>query len=208
MEALCRALSRLSDPDLVKEVKRLAANERHAISELVASIAVLDERRAYVAEGYTSTHAWCVKVLGFSDDAAFYRITAARVVQSYPEVLEMLRTGALTLKAVRLLAPHLEEANHEELLAGAAHKSADEVAHLIAARKPRPDVPATIRKLPEPRSWQRTVCDLGATAQDPPAGDVAPGHLADPVDGDVLAVVAGNAPAATAPVSHPEGMSA
>jgi hypothetical protein len=49
----------------------------------VASIAVLDERRAYVAEGYSSTHAWCVGVLGFSDAAAFYRIAAARVVQSY-----------------------------------------------------------------------------------------------------------------------------
>jgi len=78
----------VSDSELICEVKRLAASERHATSELVASIAVLDRRRAYLAEGYSSRHAYCVDVLGFSNDAAFYRIAAARVVQSFPEILD------------------------------------------------------------------------------------------------------------------------
>ena len=39
---------RLSDPELIAEVTRLAASERKAIAELVSALAELDARRLYL----------------------------------------------------------------------------------------------------------------------------------------------------------------
>jgi hypothetical protein len=55
------------------------------------------------------------------------------------------------LTTVRLVAPHLTTANHEDVLARACHKCKREVEALVASLRPLPPVPSTIRKLPEPR---------------------------------------------------------
>lgn len=47
-----------------------------------------------------------------------------------------------------MLAPHLTVENHATLLASAKHKSKREVEQLVAAVRPQPSVPSTIRKLP------------------------------------------------------------
>lgn len=71
----------------------------------------------------------------------------------------MLSEEQLNLTAVRLLAPHLTEKNHLALLAEAVHKSKTEVGEVLARWFPRPDVAASIRKLPVPKAMDapRTV---------------------------------------------------
>jgi hypothetical protein len=44
----------LSDADLLATVKQLAARERHATAQLVASLVELDTRRLYLGEGCRS----------------------------------------------------------------------------------------------------------------------------------------------------------
>jgi hypothetical protein len=61
----------------------------------------------------------------------------------------MLEDGRVHLSAIGVLAPHLTEANCDELLARATHKSKREVKELVAEIAPKPDVPAQIRKVPE-----------------------------------------------------------
>jgi hypothetical protein len=56
--------------------------------------------------------------------------------------------GALTLTTVKLLAPHLTRENVGEVLAAARRKSKREVEYLVAALRPLPAVPPSIRKLP------------------------------------------------------------
>jgi hypothetical protein len=56
------------------------------------------------------------------------------------------------LTAVSLLAPHLTEANHIQLLDAATHMSKREVEQLVARLRPQPDVPSFVRKLPSPAS--------------------------------------------------------
>jgi hypothetical protein len=51
---------------------------------------------------------------------------------------------------VRLLAPHLTDANHRDVLERARHQSKREVEVLVATLNPRPDVPSMVRKLPTP----------------------------------------------------------
>jgi 5-methylcytosine-specific restriction endonuclease McrA len=73
---------------------------------------------------------------------------AAKVVRRYPDVLEMLASGRVTLTTIRLLAPHLTPANHRELFEAAAGLGKRQVQELLALRFPEPDVPSWVHKLP------------------------------------------------------------
>ena len=104
---------------------------------------------------------YCTRVLHLAEGAAYNRIEAARAARSYPVILEMFEESAITLTAVRLLAPHLTPENHAAVLASARHKSKREIEELAASLKPMPDAPMVVRKLPAPRShaggarWRR-----------------------------------------------------
>ena len=67
-------------------------------------------------------------------------------------IADLLFAGKLTLTGVRLLGPHLTSENHEAVLARAAGKSRGDVALLVAEIAPRPDVAASVRKLPALRT--------------------------------------------------------
>lgn len=140
----------LSDQDLLDEVTRLAARERHATAQLIASLATVDARRLYLTEGFSSLFEYCTGSLRLSEHGAYDRITAARTARRFPVILDHVADGSVTLTAVRLLAPHLTEANHATLLAEASRRSKREVERIVARLHPQPDVPASVRKLPVP----------------------------------------------------------
>jgi hypothetical protein len=142
----------LSDQALLAEVKRLAVGECQATASLIASLAELDARRLYLAEGCASLFTYCTEMLHLSEHAACRRIEAARAARRFPLILERLAEGALTLTAVGLLAPHFTTDNHEALLDAARHRSKREIEQLVAHLHPRPDVPVSVRKLPTPQA--------------------------------------------------------
>jgi hypothetical protein len=72
----------------------------------------------------------------------------------------LLADGRLHLSAVRLLVPHLTEANYQTVLDEASHRSKREVEQIVARLQPRPDVPSSIRKLPSPRALRQTAQPL------------------------------------------------
>ena len=139
-----------SDRDLLAEVSRLAASEREATAQLVASLAEVDARQLYLSEGCSSLFTYCTQVLHLSEHAAYNRIEAARTARRFPQILERLADGSIHLTAVRLLAPTLTAENHRALLDAARHKSKRDIEHLLAQLKPEPDVAPCIRKLPAP----------------------------------------------------------
>jgi 5-methylcytosine-specific restriction endonuclease McrA len=166
--------SRLSDTELVAEVKRLAGSERGVTVELIIHLAELETRRLHLSAGFPSLFAYCTGALSLSEDAAFNRIRAARAARRFPCILDMLREGSLNVTTVRLLGPRLTAENHEELLAAAVRKKRPEVEALLAQRFPQPDTPATIRKLPAPRAVVATLPLVTPAASTPiaptPAG--------------------------------------
>jgi hypothetical protein len=121
------AVSKMSDKDLLTEVRAAAAREREATARLVALLAQVDERRLYLGEGCSSLFTYCTQALHLSEHAAYGRIEAARAAQRFPVVLDLLFDGSLTLTAVTLLAPHLTPANHRDVLNDARRKSKREV---------------------------------------------------------------------------------
>jgi hypothetical protein len=179
--------SHLSDSALIAEVTRCARDERHATAQLVAHLAELDARRLYLGAGQSSLFTYCRDVLSLSDDAAYNRVEAARACRLFPQILDRLVDGALTVTSVRLLARHLTAENHRELLADASRRSKREVEELIARRFPKPDMPSSVRKIPE-RTQSRSAV--------PPTRPVT--ELAQTLSAPATTVVA-SAPVLTAP---------
>ncbi|HEY3353018.1 MAG TPA: hypothetical protein VGQ83_07200 [Polyangia bacterium] len=146
------SLTHLASGELLDRLTRLVQQDRQLTAELLAHVAEVDARKLYLDAACPSMFAYCTERLHLSEPAAYKRVRAARVARAFPVVLDMLARGDLHLAAVTVLAPHLTQANHTELLAAAVHKSKRGVEELVAARFPVADVPATVRKLPEPRA--------------------------------------------------------
>jgi hypothetical protein len=163
--------SGLSDHDLLTRLLALAGKEREATAELVAHLAALDSRPSvYAAKGYGTLFTYCVEALRLSEDATCNRIGAARACRRFPAILEALAAGTMSLTSVRMLSPHLTDENWRAVLARAAGRSRREIEALVAELAPRPDVPASVRKLP---AATNTLFPTPGT--DPPVrqGDVA-----------------------------------
>jgi len=176
----------LSDDQLLGEVQRLAGSEREATACLVAALAELDARRLYLGQGCSSMFTYCTLVLHLAEHAAYNRIEAARAARRFPLILTLLADGCVHLSTVRLLAPHLTEANHLDVLREATHKSKREVEQIVACLRPRPDVPASVRKLPSahfprvmapptlPESQPTATAPTGVPVAAPRRAEVAP----------------------------------
>jgi 5-methylcytosine-specific restriction endonuclease McrA len=143
---------RLSDEQLIAEVRRLAGCETLATARLIAALAELDARRLYLGQGCSSMFTYCTQVLHLAEHAAYNRIEAARAARRFPVILTLLADGCVHLSAVRLMAPHLTQGNHVDVLRQATHKSKREVEQIVARLQPRPDVVTLVRKLPAPRT--------------------------------------------------------
>jgi len=142
------SLAALTDDQLIKEVAARARTEHRAVADLVAALAELDSRRLFLALGYSSLYAYCTEALHLSEHAAYNRIEAARAARKFPLILRLLADGSVTLTTITLLGPHLTDDNHEEVLRIATHRSRREVELLVAALRPLPAVPTTIRTQP------------------------------------------------------------
>ena len=190
-------LTRLSDAELVTRMKSLVARERDATAQLVAHLAEFDTRDVYLREGYRSLHAYCCDALGLSDGEAYNRIEVARAARRFPIILEMLAASAVTLTAVRLLAPRLTSANHREVLASARSRRKSEIEEIVARLSPRSDVRTSVRKLPAPRLEAIAPAETTAPSHSP-APDPGP---SDPPAAPASAVAAEPSPAPRAAVT-------
>jgi hypothetical protein len=142
----------VSDDALLRSLARVLRQSRRVEADLVAHIAEVDERRLYAREAAPSMHAYCIEVLHLSEPETALRIQVARASRKHPMLLEMLRDGRIHLSGIALLAPHLTARNCPGLLKRATHKTKRQIEEIVAALKPRPDVPAGMRRLPTPRS--------------------------------------------------------
>src|SRR5450432_3637020 len=87
--------------------EELVRRENDLMSDLLAHLAELDERRLYLDLGFTSLFAYCTEALGFCKSSAGRRIAVARVCRKYPEAFARVARGELQLSVLSLLGPHL-----------------------------------------------------------------------------------------------------
>ena len=153
-------LHSISDDELLRRLSELLKHSRRVESDLVAHIGEVDARRLYAREASSSMFRYSTEVLHLSEHEAYLRIAAARASRKYPMLLAMLSDGRIHLSGIGKLAPHLTDANCEEVLARATHKSKREIEELVAELAPKPDVPASVRKLPT-RPETAPILELG-----------------------------------------------
>ena len=165
--ALVEHVSSLSDAELISKLDSLVVDERHACAAVLAHMAEVDTRQLYHHDGYPSLYQYATGRLRLSRAAARHRITAARVVRRWPLALSMLARGEIHLSGLGVLAAHLTDANHRELLADAAGKSKRAIEELIAARfSPRDALPFNVAE---------DVTAMGSETEPPPDSEVVAG---------------------------------
>jgi 5-methylcytosine-specific restriction endonuclease McrA len=170
--ALSATPESLSDDQLLRRLGEIMRDSRRVEAELVAHIGEVDARRLYAREGCSSMFAYCVELLHLSEPETNLRIVVARAARRHPLLLEMLGDGRLHLSGIALLAPHLTVTNRDEVLARATHATKRHIEELVAGLAPRPDVPTTVRRLPD---RGRPLSIAAAPAVSCPAGRTSAG---------------------------------
>jgi hypothetical protein len=119
----------------------------------------LDARELFLPAACSSMHAYGVRVLRLAEEVAYKRIRAARAARRDPQIFDAIADGRLHVTGVVVLAPHLTDANVDEVLTAAAHRSKAELEMLVARLAPKPDVPAFIAPL-DPQISAASVLEL------------------------------------------------
>jgi len=130
------------------DLSRLLGRERAAAADFLVALADFDRRRGWERLGHASLFAFLTRELGLSKGGAFFRLTAARLVLRFPEVVEPLRDGRLCVTSVVELARVVTPENRAEVLPrfyGCSSREAKEVAAALDPRSvpPRREVVTT-----------------------------------------------------------------
>ena len=102
--------------ELSARLADLLRNERTAMAEFLVALAHFDRKRLWVDLDRESLFSFLTRDLGLSKSAAFFRKTAAELIQQYPEVVEPLRDGRLCLSTVAELAKVITRENVPDVL--------------------------------------------------------------------------------------------
>src|SRR5690349_19048883 len=122
--------------ELAKRLAELLSREHRALADFLVALATFDHERRWLELGHTSLFYFLHRELGLSKGAAFYRKTAAELLQRYPEVVDPLRSGKLCLTSVVELAKVITPENRGEVLARFFHASKQEAKAIAAELRP------------------------------------------------------------------------
>ncbi|WP_413587302.1 HNH endonuclease [Bdellovibrio sp. HCB274] len=90
-------LTEVSNTELLGRLEKLAQSERKITHLILMHINEMEGRRLYAELGYDSMFRYLTRHLKYSDDAAYRRLSAARLLKQAPEISEKIENGSLTL---------------------------------------------------------------------------------------------------------------
>ncbi|BDG01030.1 HNH endonuclease [Anaeromyxobacter oryzae] len=174
-------------------LSELLRREHDAMAAFLVALAGFDAKRLWLELGYPSLFTHLNRELGLSKSAAFYRKTAAELIQRFPELVEPLEDGKLCLSTVGELAQVLTPENRYQVIPRFLHLSKQEARAVVAELKPaeRPPrrevvttvrVAAAARPVRDPEPAAALALGVPATAR-----VIAPGSPAELVDARVAA---------------------
>jgi 5-methylcytosine-specific restriction endonuclease McrA len=99
-----------------ERLAELFSRERLAMAEFLLALVKFDQKRLWSALGYANLFTYLHRELGMSRATAYYRMSAARLIREFPEVLESLRNGRLCITVVAELAKVLTRENCSAVL--------------------------------------------------------------------------------------------
>jgi hypothetical protein len=135
-------LALLEARQLRDTIAALLRREQAAMADFLIALADFDRRRGWEPLGHANLFAFLHVELRLSKSAAFYRTSAAELLQRFPEVIEPLREGHLCLSTVAELAKVLTAENRAVVTPRFFGLSVREAQELVAEFQPR-QVPST-----------------------------------------------------------------
>jgi hypothetical protein len=171
----------LSDAELLAATRSLVGRSNQLLAALLAHLGEVEARGIHRTRACSSLYTYCIYELRFSEDEAFRRVAAARLVRRFPALWDAIAAGEIHLTGLLMLGPHLTEQNLSEVLLRAKHRTKKEIARLVRQLDPLPEVPARIEPLgpapatparvaPSEPTWDEFVNSLR------PVRELAPGE--------------------------------
>src|SRR5512138_3330476 len=176
----------ISARDYTARLADLLCRERSAMAEFLVELAAFDKRRLWAELGHTGLFPFLHRELGLSKAAAFYRKTAAELIQRFPEIVEPLRDGRLCITAIAEVAKVITPENRAEVLPRFFHcskREAKQVAAEIAPAESPPmrEVVTAVRPLVSPEGTVQPVeLAIPETGASEPRPTVAPRPAPEP----------------------------
>jgi len=132
-EFVMKNIKLIADKELLIKMSDLSGREQKTTAEVVLYLNQIDQRKLYREAGYSSLFTYCREKLGYSEGAACRRITAARALNSSPELYDLLREGKMSLCAIGQMSKVLGAENKEEIIEKSKGKSKLEVQRVLAS---------------------------------------------------------------------------
>ncbi len=95
-------LKRIDDSQLILSTEKLAREERELLTRILRHLEEIQRRRLFSSLGYKSLFDFAVRKLGYSEDQAYRRISAMRLLVQLPEIEEKMNEGSLSLSHISL----------------------------------------------------------------------------------------------------------
>jgi hypothetical protein len=158
----------LSDAELLTATRSLVGRSNQLLAALLAHLGEVEARGIHRTRACSSLYVYCIYELRYSEDEAFRRVAAARLVRRFPALLDAVAAGELHLTGLLMLGPHLTKENISQVLLRAKYRTKKEIARLVRELDPLPEVPPRIeplgpapaRLVPKAPTWEAFVSSL------------------------------------------------
>jgi hypothetical protein len=162
------SVGELSDAELLTATRRLVGRSNQLLAALLAHLGEVEVRGIHRTRACSSLYTYCIYELRYSEDEAYRRVAAARLVRRFPTLLDAVASGELHLTGLLMLGPHLTEQNIGQVLLRAKYRTKKEIARLVRELDPLPEVPPRIeplgpapaRLVPPAPTWEAFVSSL------------------------------------------------
>ena len=95
-------LRKLDDNGLLDKTDGLVREERELLTAVLHHLREIERRRLFASLGYKSLFEMTVVRFGYSEDQAYRRIAAMRLLKELPEIEEKINSGAISLGHINL----------------------------------------------------------------------------------------------------------
>jgi hypothetical protein len=99
----------LTDSNLVSNAQTLVREEREKLTAFLHHLKEIERRRLFSALGYKSLFEMTTRHFGYSEDEAYRRISAMKLLTEIPLVEEKISQGKLTLTHLSLAQKHFRQ---------------------------------------------------------------------------------------------------
>jgi len=128
----------------------MVRRERVTLAAMLGYLGLLVERKLYAPAGYDCVSAYLVDRFGWSLPSAQKRLQAAGLCRRFPELLDLVASGAFHLTGLCVLAPVVTELNVDRVCADAQRLTRVQLSEYVRALKAESEPAASPPPRPTP----------------------------------------------------------